>query len=330
MCSSDLDVQTKGSFHAQVLGALSSFRMGVDGVSGKGTTIRADKGISIEAQQSYLTGDLLTASHDINLSGDLKLAQFTVPESQAPFYIDPANGNLFLKGGTVTAYAGTLWDYAAETAHQMEKMAGFPVINLSNTHEASNTIGQYGLSLGRQGNQGDVWIANAVMLDGPITIHGHDISLTGALTAMHSTIYLHATGAVTQTASLTAQGLDLQGKGTFTLTHASNMVETITGGKPAAKLVSLAYLQTGNLSIGREDHAGIESTGPIHIATTKGNITIDQNISTASTAADAIIINPGQNKAPGEITGGSIRINGAPAITAGPGGVIQIYSGSKK
>jgi hypothetical protein len=178
------------------------------------------------------------------------------------------------------------------------------------------------------GNTADVTINTATTIPGPISVYGGDLALNAALTATDADINLHATGAVSQSAAISADGLGLHGTGTFTLTNTSNNVATIAGGDATTKLGSLSFVDAADgLTIGSVNPTGITATGPILIETLEGDITLSENVATDDTTTDAIIINAGKNANAGTAAGGDIIVSGTPTLSFGNGGMAKLFSG---
>ncbi|WP_164732899.1 YDG domain-containing protein, partial [Flagellimonas marinaquae] len=201
--------------------------------------------------------------------------------------------------------------------------------NVFNWNQNSQTM--TGLTIGKEGNTATFTQSTAdFTVNGPISVYGGNLAFNAALTATSSDINLHASGAVTQTAALTANGLGLHGAGTFTLTNTSNNVVTIAGGDNTDKLGSLSYVDaSGGLEIGSVNPDGIYSTGPILIETLDGDITLSENLSAEDGSTDAIILNAGKSTDVGTSTGGDIKVSGTPTITMGSGGIVKLFSGSE-
>ena len=189
-----------------------------------------------------------------------------------------------------------------------------------------------GLTIGKSsGNTGNVVMEMAVSVGGPIEINATDISIGSALTATNSNISLYATGAVTQTAAITASGLVLRGAASFTLANASNAVSTLTSG---SSIGALSFVNSTNLTIGSVDfggvtYSGLNSTGTISVKTTR-DLTISQNVATTSTShtasAPALLLAAGSSGNSGDVTY-NIILSGSPAFSMGPGGIADFYSG---
>ncbi|WP_395627787.1 beta strand repeat-containing protein, partial [Daejeonella sp.] len=192
----------------------------------------------------------------------------------------------------------------------------------------ANTITS--LTLGKSTNTAGITLASPATIAGPVTMHGGALAINSATTATNSNINLHATGAVSQTAALTANGLGLHGTGTFALTNTGNNVATIAGGDNSNKLGSLSYVDaSGGLTIGTVNPTGIYSTGVVLIETLSGNLTLSENVATTNTTANAITLNAGKSTAIGTATGGDIIVSGTPTLTTGTGGIARLFSGSE-
>ncbi len=190
----------------------------------------------------------------------------------------------------------------------------------------ANTVS--GLTIGKATNTSNITIAEAAAIAGPITIYGADIAFNAALAATNDNINLHASGAVTQTAALTADGLTLNGSGAFTLQNASNNISTLAGGDVDNRLGNVKYRDANALEIGSINPSGIFSSGEVLIETQSGDITLSHDINTTSSSLDAIIINAGRASAAGVATGGDIQISGSPTLTYGSGGQAKLFSGT--
>ena len=198
-----------------------------------------------------------------------------------------------------------------------------------------------GLTIGKSAtsadgtNDANVTIAGATTIAGPINIYGGDIAINGTLTATSDDIHLHSTGAVTQSAALTANGLSLNGTGTFTLTNTSNNIVTIAGGNEVTALGSVNFVDaSGNLTIGTVNgENGITATGGVLVETLVGNINLTEPVSSLSSTDDltgyagAIVLNAGKSIAASTSTGGDILVSSNGAVTAA-NGITKLYSGS--
>jgi gliding motility-associated-like protein len=187
-----------------------------------------------------------------------------------------------------------------------------------------------GLTIGKTTNTSGVTLGTAATIAGPITLHGGALAINAAATATNSTINLNATGAVTQTAALTASNLALGGSGTFTLNNAGNNVATLAAGDNTTRVGNTSFTDaSGGLTIGTVgSNSGILSSGTITVETLAGDLTLAQNVETTNTTANAIVLNAGKSTAIGTTTGGDILVTGTPTLTTGTGGIAKLFSGS--
>ncbi len=187
-----------------------------------------------------------------------------------------------------------------------------------------------GLTLGKTTNTSGVTLGTAATIAGPITLHGGALAINAAATATNSTINLNATGAVTQTAALTANNLALGGSGTFTLTNAGNNIATLAAGDNTTAVGNISFTDaSGGLTIGTVGNkSGILSSGTVSVETLAGDLTLAQNVGTTNNSASAVTLNAGKGAAIGTTTGGDILVTGSPTLTTGTGGIAKLFSGS--
>ena len=193
-----------------------------------------------------------------------------------------------------------------------------------------------GLTLGRAGNTAGITLGQAHSISGAITVHGGAIAIDGALSATNGAtpnptlynIHLNASGAVTQSAAITAAGLGLNGAGGFTLNHTGNSVGTLAGGSSSARLGSLSFTHATALTVGQVNPTGIWATGNVRVETRSGNLTLGQNINTLSDTTAAVVLGAGTDTAAGTSTGGDIVLSAPVSITMGTGGRATLYTGS--
>jgi hypothetical protein len=190
-----------------------------------------------------------------------------------------------------------------------------------------NTLG--GLQLGKSSNTANITIGSAQTVSGPITIYGGDLALSAALTATGSNINLHASGAITQSAALTANGLGLHGPGTFTLDNTSNAIETLAGGTSSAKIGNLNLFNSKAFTIGTITNPGIHSSGTVELATSTGDISINQPIVSTAVSGDVVKIYPSKALLAGDVTGGNIKFTSPGTVTIESGARALLYSATK-
>ncbi len=286
-------------------------------ISGKSNVTRTNvrgyvvAGSIQSASGSITMEDLTTGTDNANYTGPfingLKVGKGSLPSSSSDVTI--IGDKLAFEGITQIVTSGVVVIESKGVS-----FTGF--LNLAGVSTESSS-----LRIGKTTNTSNITIPGIQNIQGPITIHGANLALNAAITAIDDNINLHATGAVTQTGAITADGLGLFGTGTFTLTNTSNNVKTIAGGNSTTKLGSLSFIDaSGGLEIGSVNPDGIVATGKIRVETLTGDLTIAKDVSTEDTTSDAIIINAGKSSAIGTITGGDIKISGTPKITMGSGG----------
>ncbi|MEI7613899.1 MAG: YDG domain-containing protein, partial [Betaproteobacteria bacterium] len=120
------NVQTAGSFTATA-GASNSLVMGLNYATGAGSTISADGGVTISAPTSYLAGNVTTSNAAISITGNLQVANLASNPSTTPLTLASGNGSITLSGGTVSAYSGSVQDYALLTATTAKSITGSAV-----------------------------------------------------------------------------------------------------------------------------------------------------------------------------------------------------------
>ena len=124
-----------------------------------------------------------------------------------------------------------------------------------------------------------------------------------------------------------------------TVSNGRNLILKSTGGQiTGTKAVSSfddvtlsgSYVETGDVSIIADtglNTSSITSDGKITLSTKTGNLVVAGNLSTTSTATDAIVVNAGKDTAAGTKTGGNVTISGSPTLSVGTGGRATIYTG---
>ncbi|CAN7228693.1 two-partner secretion domain-containing protein [Polaromonas sp. LjRoot131] len=117
-----------------------------------------------------------------------------------------------------------------------------------------------------------------------------NIAVNAALTAGQLT--LSTGGASTQTAGITANGLELLGTGSHTLTNAANSVTTLAGNTG-----DVAYEQAGALTVGTVNTAGLTASGKVLVRTTgaASDLTLANSVTSGSAANDSLVLAAGQN-----------------------------------
>jgi len=144
-----------------------------------------------------------------------------------------------------------------------------------------------------------------------LTTTGGNIAINGALTA--SELTLNTAGTSTQTAAITATGLELLGTGTHTLNNAGNAVTTLAGNTGNAE-----YSQAGALSVGTVNTVGLTATGKVLVRTTgaASDLTLNNGVTSGSAANDSLVLAAGRN---------FVNNTGAGALNPGAGRFL-VYS----
>jgi filamentous hemagglutinin family protein len=140
---------------------------------------------------------------------------------------------------------------------------------------------------------------------------GGNIAVNGALTA--SELTLNTAGTSTQSAAITATGLELLGTGSHTLNNAGNAVTTLAGNTG-----NVDYSQAGALAVGTVNTAGLTTSGKVLVRATgaAGDITLNNTVTSGSAANDSLVLAAGRN-----------FINNAGATPLNPGaGRFLVYS----
>ncbi|MCZ8257866.1 MAG: MBG domain-containing protein, partial [Polaromonas sp.] len=123
-----------------------------------------------------------------------------------------------------------------------------------------------------------------------LTTTAGNIAINGALSA--SELTLSTAGTTTQTAAITATGLELLGTGSHTLDHAGNAVTTLAGNTGDA-----AYSQAGALAVGTVNTAGLTASGKVLVRTTgaASDLTLNNSVASGSAANDSLVLAAGRN-----------------------------------
>jgi autotransporter-associated beta strand protein len=186
-----------------------------------------------------------------------------------------------------------------------------------------------GLTLGKSGNTANVTSAVATTIAGPISLFGAAIAINAALTATNNNINLTASGAITQTAAITANGLALIGAGTATLTNASNSINTIAGGTSGSRIGALNFNNNKALTVGTVGTAGIFTTAAIELATSSGDVILTEPVNSTLASGDAVKLFADKDALAGAVGDGNIKFSGNGAVTIASGARALFYSGTE-
>jgi hypothetical protein len=188
--------------------------------------------------------------------------------------------------------------------------------------ESLNAASATSLRIGKPGNTSNVTVDNALTIGGPLTIHGQNLALTGAVTA--TAVSLASSGATTQTGKLSASSLALSGSGSFTLQNNQNTIGTLAAGASGSAVGNVKVnVASGGLAVGQVGAlSGITSSGQIELATLSGDLSITQPIVTSKASdASAVLLFADKDAAVDATGDGQIRLTGS--------GGVQIESSSK-
>lgn len=269
----------------------------------------------------------LYADADANGTGQLELDYLT---------FNPGSGNTVIRGETFSFVTSTEADKpwingtGTFTLESSDASFGSDVyMSWFRLNQDGNTL--TGFNLGKSTNATSLFFSSvgALTINGPVNVNGAAISFSTALTVTNNNLSLRATGAVTQSASITSAGLVLNGTGTFTLTNASNNFTTLAGGAVGNLIGATQIIDaSGGLTIGTVgSNTGLLSSSTIRVETLAGNLTLAGSINTTSTSTDAVILTSAKNTAIGVPTGGDIIVSGSPTITMGSGAIAKLFSG---
>jgi autotransporter-associated beta strand protein len=186
-----------------------------------------------------------------------------------------------------------------------------------------------GLTLGKSGNTANVTSAVATTIAGPISLFGAAIAINAALTATNNNINLTASGAITQTAAITANGLALIGAGTATLTNANNSINTIAGGTSVSRISTLNFNNNKALTVGTVGTAGIFTTAAIELATSSGDVLLTEPINSTLASGDAVKLFADKDALAGAIGDGNIKFSSNGAVTIVSDARALFYSGTE-
>ncbi|MFD2530816.1 MBG domain-containing protein, partial [Polaribacter marinaquae] len=187
-----------------------------------------------------------------------------------------------------------------------------------------------GLTIGKATNNQDVTIG-AVAIDGPLTVYGNNILVSGAVNVGNNTVKLSGSGNVTDGVNgyIIAESLALL-DGNVTLNNTSNNVATIAGGDNTTKLGGLNYVDaSGGLEIGSVNPDGIYSSGLIEIATLSGDLEVTQPIVSTLATGDAVKLYADKDEEAENAGDGNIKITDNGSITVESGARALLYSGKE-
>jgi hypothetical protein len=195
-----------------------------------------------------------------------------------------------------------------------------------------NAVNLDSFVFGDAANIRDVTINHPITFGGSATFHGRDISIGAALSAASDNCYFFATRNLTQTAAISCLGLSVSGVGaSVTLNNASNAIGTLAGGSSSSRLGQFALTDaSGGLTIGQVGSlSGLFSSGVINLATTTGDITLAQLLSSSASSGDSVLLFAHKGAASGDAGSGDIKVSGSGGLTVESGSRALLYSGSR-
>jgi uncharacterized repeat protein (TIGR02543 family) len=187
-------------------------------------------------------------------------------------------------------------------------------------------------TFGQPGNTTSVNINQPLTAGGSMTFYGGNISIGGALTATNSNIYLYSSGSVTQSSPISSNGLALVGTGaTFTLSNASNNVSTLAGGSSGGRLGAVTFTDSaGGLTIGQVSSLiGLYSSAVVNIATTTGNLSLSESISSNASSGDSVLLYANKSATSGNAGSGDVVVSANGNISINVAARALIYSGTR-
>lgn len=224
-------------------------------------------------------------------------------------------------------------------ADTMAATLGSQKLGLENAELNRITAGQ--LVIGNTAHSGNITVSAATTTlaqTGHVTLQtGGQVSVNAALTvgddpatagATEASKNLTLTGAgvasqISQTGVIKAAGLALLGADATATLLADNQVSVLAG-----SLKSLAFKNTTNLTIGVVNStSGVSASGTVAVATSSGNLTLANAVSTTDGTDAAVVLNAGAASAAGTSTGGDLIAAGG-SVAVGAGGRATLYTGA--
>ncbi|MDP0880771.1 hypothetical protein, partial [Klebsiella variicola] len=88
--------------------------------------------------------------------------------------------------------------------------------------------------------------------------------------------------------------LELKGDGAVTLTNTGNNIATVAAATGAG---DINVVNSGALTVGTVNSIGVTRAGAVSLSTLTGNLTLNQSVTTTSTANNAVVLNAGSSAA---------------------------------
>ena len=279
---------------------------------------------------------LLNSAGAVTLTGDNRVGSlaagsvaglnFTNAQTLVVGSIDGSDGITSSAAVTLTADDITL-DQAITAAGQaltLQTRSAATAINVGIATEAADdfdleaselaqlTDGFSSITIGNS-EAGTIAVAAATFADKLELVSGAGgINISGALSTGSNDLILDTTGAVTQSAAISAAGLGIVNASEVTLSNTLNDVTTLAADNLSG---DLTFVDANTLVIGSVNPTGISctagSTCAVDISTLSGDLSVNEDI-----IASTVVLNAGDATAAGTATGGNITVAEGKSITA--------------
>ena len=308
------------------------------------TTNGADNSQTYSGGIVTLHGDISTQRGDVAITGDTRLAGNVTIDTWQSYSATQTGtaGSVTLSGTGISAIsAGTALKIDTSTNTGTGYFSGSTdwthsggAVSIIAGNAGGNYLGSLVVNTSKNedhnsGVNGSIVLTN-MTTSGNQTYSGGALGWTGGIGGDSIVINTLTDGlTVDSSGVITANSLLLKG-----LNTTYNLVASGTGHKvgtlAASGASSFTFLNNDvDLTIGAVSAvSGITASGPIDIATHSGNITIKNNLTSASTASTAIGINAAKDASAGTVAGGDIVISGTPSFTTGANGRTTLFTGS--
>ena len=308
------------------------------------TTNGADNSQTYSGGIVTLHGDIGTQRGNVDINGDIRLAGNVTIDTWQSYSATQTGtaGSVTLSGTGISAIsAGTALKIDTSTNTGTGYFSGSTdwthsggAVSITAGNAGGNYLGSLVVNTSKNGDHnsgvnGSMVLTN-MTTSGNQTYSGGALSWTGGIGGDSIVINTLTDGlTVDSSGVITANSLLLKG-----LNTTYNLVASGTGHKvgtlAASGASSFTFLNNDvDLTIGTVAAvSGITASGLIDIATHSGNITIENGLTTASTASNAIRINAAKDASAGTAAGGDIVISGTPTFTTGANGRTTLFTGS--
>jgi hypothetical protein len=295
-------------------------------LSGSGNVARTNvRGFSIAGKIQSASGAIHLDDRTPNTSSASYSGPFINGASFGRGTLPASSSNVTLQADKF-AFEGTV-DIATSGDVVIESV-GSAFLGAGFTLPATVLTSAGSLTVGKATNTTNVTVAGTRSIDGPVTVTGDDVAFTGALTAAGD-VALHATGTVTQTAPIVADGLALHGPGSYTLTDENNDVATIAAGSQASPVELLSYRDAKDgLTIGTVGAlTGIEAVQYVAVETREGDLILSASVFATSNAATGVVLNAGADSDVGDATGGDVKVTDSATVNVAASAFGLLFSG---